>query len=195
MAVASLVLGIVSLMFFIVAPLTGATGIILGAISFRAAKRENKPCGMATAGLAVSICGFVIGSLLFTLCMTSIFKPIQFGDPKFWGKSNGERINATNEQLGQFREALEAYFDDCRMYPTTEQGLDALVNKPVIEPIPKNYSSPGYLFLKIPLDPWGNKYQYENNGRYFKVTSYGADGKAGGSGDDADIIIENSMKK
>jgi general secretion pathway protein G len=195
MAVASLVLGIVSLMFFIAAPLTGAVGIILGVISYRAAKQKNEPKGFATAGIVTSICGFVIGSLLFTLCMTSIFKPIQFSNPEFWGKSNGERIEAANEQLGQFREGLEAYYDDNKIYPTTVQGLNALYDKPTIEPIPKNYPKSGYFFVRIPLDPWGNKYEYENNGKYYKVTSYGADGKAGGSGDDADIIIENSMKK
>jgi general secretion pathway protein G len=73
-------------------------------------------------------------------------------------------------------------------YPTTEQGLQALVSKPAIAPIPDNWKSGGYL-EKLPRDPWGHPYVYLNPGRNgeIDVISLGADGESGGEDKDADI--------
>ena len=75
--------------------------------------------------------------------------------------------------------------------PTERQGLQALVTKPTIEPIPANYPDSGYLEgHTLPLDPWGNPYIYLSPGRNkesFEIISYGADGEPGGSGADADV--------
>jgi len=94
-------------------------------------------------------------------------------------------------QIRNFMTALESYRLDNGFYPTTEQGLEALVKKPTIPPIPKNYPEGGYLTSKkIPLDPWGNPYVYFSpglNGEEYTIESYGADGVDGGEGKGADI--------
>lgn len=96
--------------------------------------------------------------------------------------------------LNILQKAVTTYFQDNEIYPTTTQGLQALLNKPTFPPIPKNYSSTGYLERTLTSfpDPWGNPYQYTYqflNGKH-KVTiiSFGADGKLGGEEYNADII-------
>jgi general secretion pathway protein G len=90
-------------------------------------------------------------------------------------------------------QALHNYFMDNKIYPTTNQGLQALVIKPEKPPIPENYLPNGY-FKKPAMfgDPWGNPYQYTYqlmNGRHkITILSFGADGKLGGKGYNADII-------
>jgi general secretion pathway protein G len=89
------------------------------------------------------------------------------------------------------QEALTNYFQDNGVYPTTHQGLQTLVTKPSTQPSPKNYSPNGYL-VRLTHDPWGKPYQYTyqlGNGKH-KITliSWGADGKLGGKGYNADII-------
>jgi general secretion pathway protein G len=79
-----------------------------------------------------------------------------------------------------------------RRYPTTEQGLEALVARPTSPPEPLRYPEGGYLRrTKLPEDPWGQPYNYAapgtNNPHSFDVWSWGADGSPGGTGDDADI--------
>jgi len=92
-------------------------------------------------------------------------------------------------QIRNFMTALDTYYLDNRKYPTTEQGLQALVQKPTSAPVPKNYPREGYLD-QIPLDPWQNEYVYFSpgvqGGRY-SIESYGADGIDGGEGENADI--------
>ena len=84
--------------------------------------------------------------------------------------------------------ALNRYKLDNYVYPTTEQGLAALVERPTAPPEPRNYPRGGYI-TKLPLDPWKNPYQYLQPGRTgdFDVFSLGADGKLGGEGENADI--------
>lgn len=76
-------------------------------------------------------------------------------------------------------------------YPTQQQGLEALVQKPEQEPVPENYPEGGYLNSRtLPLDPWKRAYLYLSPGRQnepFEILSYGADGEPGGEGADADI--------
>ena len=84
--------------------------------------------------------------------------------------------------------ALRMYRLDNGDYPTTEQGLRALVERPATAPVPSNWSSEGYL-PEAPTDPWGRAYVYRSpgqNGRY-DLLSYGKDGEAGGEGLDADL--------
>jgi general secretion pathway protein G len=75
-----------------------------------------------------------------------------------------------------------------RFYPTTEQGIAALVTKPTLAPEPKNWRSGGYL-KKVPVDPWGNPYLYRNPGDHGEIDllSLGPDGVEGGEGSNADI--------
>jgi len=98
------------------------------------------------------------------------------------------RIAAAKQDIGSIVQALKLYKLDNMRYPTTEQGLQALVSKPGSAPIPPNWKGNGYL-EKLPKDPWGNPYQYLQPGTHgeIDVISLGADGAAGGEGSDADI--------
>jgi len=101
-------------------------------------------------------------------------------------------VKSANNQIIGFESALDLYYLDNGMYPTTEQGLEALLNEPTSGPKPYSYAPDGYLKgKKIPLDPWNNAYAYESDGSNYKITSYGKDKKEGGSGYAKDIIIEN----
>jgi general secretion pathway protein G len=84
--------------------------------------------------------------------------------------------------------ALDMYKLDNHSYPSTQQGLEALVKKPSGNPQPKNWNRDGYL-KRMPVDPWGNVYQYLAPGTKgaFDLYSLGADGKEGGSDQNADI--------
>ena len=102
------------------------------------------------------------------------------------------RVTTAQSQIKSLESALEFYRMDNARYPTTEQGLQALVQRPNIEPIPKNYRPEGYLAKgRVPLDPWGNPYEYRSPGEHnpysFDLWSWGADGSPGGEGNDADI--------
>jgi general secretion pathway protein G len=109
-----------------------------------------------------------------------------------FGQIDQARVTTARTQIKQLEAALDFYRMDNGRYPTTDQGLDALVRPPSIEPIPRNYRPEGYLSGgKVPLDPWKNPYNYlspgQNNPYAFDLWSYGADGKPGGTGTDADI--------
>ncbi|MGH0034839.1 MAG: type II secretion system major pseudopilin GspG [Myxococcota bacterium] len=102
------------------------------------------------------------------------------------------RVNTARATMSQLETALELYRMDNSRYPTTDQGLDALVSKPSGTPEPRNYPSGGYLKKKgALLDPWGNPYQYESpgsrNASDYDLWSMGADGSPGGDGVDADV--------
>ena len=119
----------------------------------------------------------IIG-LLSTIVGVSIFAQVDKG-----------RITATSVQIANLESVLELYRMDSARYPSTEQGLDALVNEPDDA---RNYPDGGYLRKgRVPVDPWGNPYEYEQPGqintRSFDIWSFGADGKSGGDGVDADI--------
>ncbi len=108
--------------------------------------------------------------------------------PKLMGRPDEARKVAAKQDIASIMQALNLYHLDNGRYPTTEQGLDALVKAPTTEPVPSNYKEGGYL-SKLPKDPWGNKYQYLSPGLKGEVDvmSLGADGKPGGEGVNADI--------
>jgi general secretion pathway protein G len=93
-------------------------------------------------------------------------------------------------QIEMLSAALDAYRLDNGRYPTTEQGLNALWEKPTVDP-PANWRAP-YLRKPVPLDPWGRAYLYLSPGQVnpqgYDLLSYGADGKPGGEGEDADVL-------
>jgi general secretion pathway protein G len=102
------------------------------------------------------------------------------------------RVTTATTQIRQLEAALDFYRMDNGRYPTTEQGLDALVHKPGIEPEPRFYRPEGYLQGgRLPNDPWGETYQYlapgTQNPHAFDLWSLGADGKPGGEGTDSDV--------
>lgn len=98
------------------------------------------------------------------------------------------RVNTTRIQIESFDTALQAYKLDNGHYPSTEQGLEALVEKPSGFPEPKHWGPDPYINKKkIPQDKWGNDYIYSNDGRNYLIISYGADGEQGGEDVAADI--------
>ncbi len=102
------------------------------------------------------------------------------------------RVTATRAQLANLEGVLELYRMDNARYPTSDQGLEALVRRPSIGPDPRSYPSEGYLRKKGSLvDPWGQPYQYESPGQHnlhsFDLWSLGADGEPDGTDLDADI--------
>ena len=108
--------------------------------------------------------------------------------PKIMSRPDEARAIAAKQDVAALAQALKLYRLDNRRYPSTEQGLQALVAKPAQAPVPDNWQSGGYL-ERLPLDPWGKPYQYLNPGLRGEIDifSFGADGQAGGEGSDADI--------
>lgn len=108
--------------------------------------------------------------------------------PKIISRPDEARVIAAKQDIASLMQALKLYRLDNQRYPTTEQGLQALLSKPATAPIPPNWKPGGYV-ERLPKDPWGNPYQYLNPGvrGEIDVFSYGADGTPGGEGNDADI--------
>ncbi len=130
--------------------------------------------------------GFTLIELMVVLVILGVLAAMIA--PKIMDRPDEARIVAAKADIATLVQALKLYRLDNIRYPTTEQGLQALVSKPAIEPIPSNWKSGGYL-EKLPRDPWGNPYVYLNPGRHgeIDVISLGADGQDGGEGKDADI--------
>ncbi len=102
------------------------------------------------------------------------------------------RVTAAQTQIASLENVLELYRMDNARFPTTEQGLLALVEPSATSPEPRNFPEGGYLKGgRVPLDPWGNPYQYESPGQHnrqsFDLWSWGADGSVGGEGVEADL--------
>ncbi len=108
--------------------------------------------------------------------------------PKVMSRPDEARMVAAKQDIASIMQALKLYKLDNTRYPTTEQGLQALVSKPAQAPEPKNWKSNGYLD-KLPKDPWGSPYQYLSPGLNgeIDVMSLGADNAPGGEDNDADI--------
>ena len=130
--------------------------------------------------------GFTLIEVMIVIVILGILASLIV--PKIMGRPDEARVMAAKQDIASILQALKLYKLDNQRYPTTEQGLQALVNKPSSPPIPQNWKSSGYL-EKLPLDPWGNPYQYLFPGVHSEldVFSFGADGVAGGEGNDADI--------
>lgn len=130
--------------------------------------------------------GFTLIEIMVVVVILGILATLVL--PKIMGRPDEARAIAAKQDIGSVMQALSLYRLDNSRYPTTEQGLKALVAKPATEPLPNNWKTGGYLD-KLPKDPWGNVYQYLNPGvkGEIDVFSYGADGKPGGAGPDSDI--------
>lgn len=108
--------------------------------------------------------------------------------PNVMGRLDDAKVTAAQSDIAGLASALKMYRLDNGRYPSSEQGLQALVVKPDTDPVPKNWKTNGYLD-KLPRDPWGNDYKYLQPGLHgeFDVFTQGADGAPGGEGLDADI--------
>jgi general secretion pathway protein G len=108
--------------------------------------------------------------------------------PKLIGRTEEAKKTQSRVQIRSVEQALELFKLDNGFFPGTDQGLEALVRMPDAGRSPKNYRKGGYLD-RVPKDPWGNAYVYVSPGSHgdYDISSYGADGAAGGEGEDADI--------
>lgn len=130
--------------------------------------------------------GFTLLELMVVIVILGLLAALVV--PKLIGQSEKAKQTAARVQIRSLEQALQLFKLDNGFYPTTEQGLIALVRIPEVGRIPKNYRQGGYID-RIPNDPWGNAYVYLSPGAHgdYDVSSYGADGTAGGDGENADI--------
>lgn len=136
--------------------------------------------------------GFTLIEIMVVIVILALLAALV--GPKIIGRSDDARIADAKVQIRNLETALKLYKLDNGLFPTTEQGLAALVTKPAVGVIPKNYKNEGYLeSKKIPKDPWSNDFVFISpgaNGDY-DLCSYGADGVKGGEGKSADICNWN----
>lgn len=130
--------------------------------------------------------GFTLIEVMVVIAILAILAALIV--PKVMSRPDEARVVAAKQDIAALTQALKLYRLDTKRYPTTEQGLQALVARPGQAPVPDNWKAGGYV-EKLPLDPWGKPYQYLNPGLHgeIDVFSYGADGIPGGEGFDADV--------
>jgi general secretion pathway protein G len=130
--------------------------------------------------------GFTLIEIMVVVVIMGILAALVV--PKLMGRADDARIAAARHDIATILQALKLYKLDNQRYPTTEQGLQALVATPTSGPAANGWRQGGYL-EKLPKDPWGNAYQYVSPGvkGEVDVLSLGADGQPGGTGVDADI--------
>jgi general secretion pathway protein G len=128
--------------------------------------------------------GFTLIELMVVLVIIGVLAALIV--PNVLERADDARVTAARTDVNNLMQALKLYRLDNQRYPTSEQGLQALVSKPSTEPVPPNWKP--YL-EKLPNDPWGRPYQYLNPGvkGEIDVMSLGADGQPGGEGKNADI--------
>lgn len=130
--------------------------------------------------------GFTLIEIMVVLIIIGLLAGIVV--PKLMGRTEEAKRTKTAVQIKNLQSALDLYRLDSGVYPSTDQGLQALVEKPAVGEIPNNWKEGGYID-KIPKDPWGNNYVYISPGVHgdYDLYSYGADGEEGGEGRNADI--------
>jgi len=130
--------------------------------------------------------GFTLIEIMVVVVIMGILAALVV--PKLMGRTDDARIIAAKQDIATVMQALKLYKLDNQRYPTTDQGLQALITKPAAGPAADGWKTGGYLD-KLPKDPWGNPYQYLSPGikGEIDVISFGGDGQPGGSGNDADI--------
>ncbi len=133
--------------------------------------------------------GFTLIEIMVVIVIMGIMAALVV--PRVMGSTDDARKSAALSDVKSLKTALDLYKLDNTRYPTQQQGLDALVNKPTVAPIPKNYKPNGYLD-KLPQDPWGNQYQYQNPGKHGEIDiySFGQDGSTS-AGENGTTVIGN----
>ena len=128
--------------------------------------------------------GFTLLELLVVMVIIGLLA--SYVGPKYFAQVGKSEVKTAKAQIYSLGQALDQYRLDVGHYPTTAQGLIALNAKP---PGESNWSGP-YLKKNVPLDPWGNPYQYRQPGLHgdFDLFSFGKDGQPGGDGEAADIV-------
>ena len=128
--------------------------------------------------------GFTLLELLVVMVIIGMLAG--FVAPKFFAQIGKSEVKTARAQLDALEKSLDQYRIDVGRYPTSEQGLSALNERPAGE---SKWAGP-YLKKGVPLDPWGKSYQYKFPGEHgdFDLMSYGKDGQAGGTGEAEDIV-------
>ncbi|RJP25171.1 MAG: type II secretion system protein GspG [Candidatus Abyssobacteria bacterium SURF_5] len=133
--------------------------------------------------------GFTLIELMVVIVIIGILAA--YIAPKLINRTEDAKITAAKAQIRSFETGLKLFRLDCGFYPSTEQGLQALVSQPSTGRIPERYKQGGYLETSaIPNDPWGNEYIYESPGQHgfdYEIRSLGADGVDGGENESRDI--------
>ncbi len=136
--------------------------------------------------LTHSVRGFTLIEIMVVVVILGILATLVA--PQILGKIDEARVTKAKQDVRTYETALDLYRMDNFKYPTTDQGLQALVSRPA-DPNIKNWRAEGYV-KQLSKDPWGNDYQYlapGTRGGAFDLYSLGADGQPGGEGVDADI--------
>jgi len=128
--------------------------------------------------------GFTLIEIMVVIVILGVLAALVV--PRVMSRPDEARAVAAKQDVASIMQALKLYRLDNQRYPSTEQGLLALVQKPSVSPVPSNWKS--YL-ERLPNDPWGKPYQFLNPGirGEIDVFSFGADGQSGGTGVDADV--------
>lgn len=132
--------------------------------------------------------GFTLIEIMVVIAILALLAALVA--PKLMGRTDDARITDARVQIKNIETALKLYKLDNGNYPSTEQGLGALITKPTVGVLPKAYKDGGYLdSKKVPKDPWGGDYLYISPGEHgdYDLFSYGSDGARGGEGKNADI--------
>jgi general secretion pathway protein G len=127
--------------------------------------------------------GFTLLELLVVIVIIGLLAG--YVAPRYFSQVGKSEVQVARAQIDSLEKAIEQYRLDTRRYPSAELGLEALVTRPANEPA---WGGP-YLKKAVPNDPWGRPYVYRHPGQKseYDLTSYGRDGKPGGTGEDADI--------
>lgn len=150
--------------------------------SFTSRRPRVSPEGLP---LRVRCAGFTLIEVMVVVVILSILATLIV--PKILGRPEEARRTKAMLDIQAIGSALQMYRLDNSRYPTTDQGLEALVTRPTSDPVPKRWKEGGYL-EQLPEDPWGNPYVYLSPGEHgdYDIVSYGADGLPGGEGKDRD---------
>ena len=136
--------------------------------------------------------GFTLIEILVVIVVLGLLAALV--GPRILGRVSDAQSASARSQIELLGLALDSYRLDNGSYPTTDQGLAALNDKPASEPRPPNWRGP-YLRKDVPLDPWGRPYVYrspgERNPSGYDLVTLGHDGQPGGSDEDADITSWN----
>lgn len=139
--------------------------------------------------------GFTLLELVVVVTVIAILAGI--AAPALFRNVGDARVAATRADLSTISVAIESYAMTNGRYPTTAQGLGALVTQPTLSPIPVDWRGP-YLRVAVSSDPWGTLYVYRSPGKdhpnAYDLLSLGRDGKLGGAGEDADLSAWDPRK-
>lgn len=130
--------------------------------------------------------GFTLIEIMVVVVILGILAALVV--PQVMGRPDQAKVTVAKTDITAIGSSLDMYKLDNGNYPSTQQGLDALVKKPSGNPQAKNWNKDAYL-KKLPVDPWGNPYQYLSPGTKGRIDlySFGSDGKEGGTDNDSDI--------